>query len=231
MAMKQTKQKSSKPARRTRHMRFSAAEIILGVILIIGLVVLGYALWQTSKANEKADKAPAVAQAPKPDPYEGWHSYTLANSQVNFHYPSKWQITDSSDQYDDQVNFAGDNGFSAEITFGTTGHPSLDYQPVVRYAKEQLFKGKFDANGRYSLNKTAWYLDFIGGTPKQAKDGKVYGVQVSTSKTKALATPIFGKYAVDIHAQTAKPLSLAAAKTNPDYQDFYRLIASLNKAH
>jgi hypothetical protein len=101
----------------------------------------------------------------------------------------------------------------------------------VRFAKQAIFNGRFDGNGKYSINTTQEFLDFVGGTPAQYKDGLVYEFVLSKSATNALDSLSYGKFWVVITGRTSKPETVSVAKTDSDYQNAALLIASLNATH
>jgi Tfp pilus assembly protein PilE len=196
---------------------FSAVEALLIVIIVGMLGGVGYYVWHSQKqvdntysqtANSSAVPSKKVSSKTAPaatDPYAGWKNFTTQNAKVGFEYPASWTIKDSSTGSDDMLQLTGSDGFSANISF--------------------------DENGKYGINSTQEFIDYIGGTPSQAADGLVYGLQLSKSKTKAMDTPEYGKYGVNINGKAAKAESLTDAKADPNYKNLVLVISTLHAAH
>jgi type II secretory pathway pseudopilin PulG len=222
---------------------FSAVEALLLLVIVGMLGGVGWYVWHAQKqadktysqtANSSAVSSKKVSNKTSPaatDPYAGWKNFTTQNVKVGFEYPASWTVKDSSSGSDDVLQLTGSDGFTANISFGTTGHPSLDYDPQVLYAQEAMFNGKFDENGKYAINSTQEFIDYIGGTPSQAADGLVYGAQLSKSKTKAMDTPEYGKYGVNINGKAAKAEPLTDAKVDVNYKNLVLIISTLHAAH
>jgi hypothetical protein len=188
---------------------FGALEAVL-ILLALAIISFGgwYALHIKQNKTAMDNKKNSSSQA-------NWRSYTTKTARVNFKYPASWKLSDVS-LSSDMVVLKSADGFQASISFSDMGHPSLDYEPVIRLAKDITFMGD------------KGYLVFVGGTPAESSDGLVHGTFLSRSADKSLDTFEYsGKFAVSISSVLPRPETVDAAKTDANLADMVSVINSM----
>jgi|GEM_PF-5789847 len=94
---------------------FAVIEAILAIVLIIGLVVIGYAVWKTDKDSTNADKTTKTVASQhsqttqKPTTSASkLTTYTSETEKSSFQYPTSWKVVEQAPQTSDQYGVSGD---------------------------------------------------------------------------------------------------------------------------
>lgn len=216
---------------------FSAFEVILILIIVVLIGAVGYFVYNKNKSTATeptATHTPAKSSAAtntntaKPNPYDGWETADYAISGMNLRYPSNW----SQEKWNDQLPaldhgtlnegyiFTGSGGFTAQVLASNDGHPSGDPQTI-------LLAQPVDVDGRQG------YLDYTQGDIK----GQVGSVNLSSSPTDAMdvfsqkishSKGVTGnQYLLEAFATTKTDLSIAEAKSDPNYIMFRKMVESI----